>query len=111
MRSSIQWITVGTCKTKAIREDLEIFTYIPAKIDIFRQYSGILRYEVLFIIRYYSGMFGRIHNPTIFRPRGTFRTLVCSEPEAYSKSETLEPCQISTMGHFCKIVHGYNYFS
>ena len=39
-----------------------------------------------------------IHNPGIFRTRGIFRTLVYSEPEAYS-----EHCQTSTIERFVKI--------
>ena len=49
----------------------------------------------------YSGLFRALCNPAIFK------TLV------YSKSETkayLEPCQISSMEPFVKIVNSYSYF-
>ena len=38
-----------------------------------------------------------IHNLSIFRTKSIFRTLLYSEPEAYS-----EHCQISTMERFAK---------
>ena len=54
--------------------------------------------------------------PCAYQNPSIFRILVYSEAEAYSESWYIseyeaysEPYQTSTMEHFAKIVHGYNY--
>ena len=73
-------------------------------------------------IQAYSDILRTLPNPSIFRTlvysetlniqnqrhtwnRGIFRTLAISKPEAYS-----EPCEVSTVERFAKVVNDYNYF-
>ena len=75
------------CKTKALQEDLGILMHIPnAGIFTTSSEPSYIQNFRIFITLY-------IHNPSMFRTRGIFRTL--------SKS---------TVECFAKIVNGYNYF-
>ena len=67
---------------------------MPSQITFSRAPIRTLAYSESWYIQKQS----HIQNP------GIFRALADSEHEAYS-----EPYQASTMEHFAKIVHGYNY--
>ena len=109
-RLSKQGITKGKRKEKPFRQNLGIYWDIGRCSGIFRDnqaYSGI--------IQTYSGINGiRTHNKIVrkrtlpathnpgFRTQNSESSY--SEPEAYS-----EPCRISRIECFVKIVNGYNY--
>ena len=87
-----------TTKTKAIRAHLDTFMHTPAYSEIFKHiqpYSDIFRHDQAYRgnIQTHSGIFRALCNPEIFR------TLVYSEPLAYSKPEE----------RFAKKVNDYNY--
>ena len=77
------------CKTKVIQADLSIFMHISA----YKAYPGIIQtyLEPCITVAHSE----HIQNPGIIRTRGIFRTLVYSEPEAYS-----EPWCIQNSGTF-----------
>ena len=108
--------TINIVEKKAIQADLGIFTHIVVYSGICRHiqtYSGIIRY-IWDLFRYIQGyseicIFRTLEhsekNSDIFRTRDIFRSLIYSEPKAYS-----QPCQTSAIGAFCKKLFMFSNF-
>ena len=74
MHSSRPGITMGTCKTKGIQADLDLFVYIQDYLDIFRHNQAHSA-----IIQTYLDKFKSLSKPGLFRTLAS-KILVYSQP-------------------------------